>query len=153
MRGAGSCAWGLGAGLSAVRCVDARPGQLAAAGDDGNVMVGNFDFALLCARPPATVTRRRTPSPRVLARTRRRRRRVTHNISHYVPPSVVGSRKSCASTSSPATTITSAVLDVEVDERLAHEPRHLAQLVLVHLAQDLRGTTLSRNCHGLSCDA
>ena len=32
MRGAGSCAWGLGAGLSAVRCVDARPGQLAAAG-------------------------------------------------------------------------------------------------------------------------
>ncbi len=42
MRGAGSCAWGLGAGLSAVRCVDARPGQLAAAGDDGNVMVWEF---------------------------------------------------------------------------------------------------------------
>ena len=42
VRGAGSCAWGLGAGLSAVRCVDARPGQLAAAGDDGNVMVWEF---------------------------------------------------------------------------------------------------------------
>ena len=42
MRGAGSCAWGLGAGLSAVRCVAARPGQLAAAGDDGNVMVWEF---------------------------------------------------------------------------------------------------------------
>jgi len=41
-RGAGACAWGLGAGLSAVRCVDARPGQLAAAGDDGNVIVWEF---------------------------------------------------------------------------------------------------------------
>ena len=39
MRGAGSCAWGLGAGLSAVRCVDARPDQLVAAGDDGNVLL------------------------------------------------------------------------------------------------------------------
>ena len=35
----GSCLWGLGAGLSAVRCVDARPDQLVAAGDDGNVLV------------------------------------------------------------------------------------------------------------------
>lgn len=37
--GAGSCEWGLGAGLGAVRCVDARPDQLVAAGDDGNVLL------------------------------------------------------------------------------------------------------------------
>ena len=38
----GACLWGLGAGLAAVRCVDARPEQLVAAGDDGNVMVWRF---------------------------------------------------------------------------------------------------------------
>ena len=63
MRGAGSCAWGLGAGLSAVRCVDARPGQLAAAGDDGNAMVWEFwEFCLLClGEPPAPALVRRRP--------------------------------------------------------------------------------------------
>ena len=40
--GRGECLWGLGAGLSAVRCVDARPDQLVAAGDDGNVLIWKF---------------------------------------------------------------------------------------------------------------
>ena len=35
----GACLWGLGAGLGAVRAVDARPDQLVAAGDDGNVLL------------------------------------------------------------------------------------------------------------------
>ncbi|KAJ1447759.1 WD40-repeat-containing domain protein [Pelagophyceae sp. CCMP2097] len=40
--GAGECVWGLGAGTAAVRCLDARPDRLVAAGDDGNVVVYDF---------------------------------------------------------------------------------------------------------------
>ena len=47
-RGAGSCAWGLGAGLSAVRCVDARPGRRSPPrGDDGTIP--GLEFALLAS--------------------------------------------------------------------------------------------------------
>ena len=51
VRGAGSCAWGLGAGLSGVRCVDARPAATAEGPRRRDCADGAVCFASPAARP------------------------------------------------------------------------------------------------------